>query len=777
MLISCIWLVSVFFISTPPQVSADQEGDYTFTVSGGVAIITDYTGTGGVITIPSTLGGYPTAHIGDDAFYENLAIVSVTIPDSVVTIGNSSFDSCSNLISISIPTSVTSIGIYAFISCSSLTSVMIPNSVTSIGEGAFASCSNMFSISIPMSVISIGDGAFAYCSNLTEIMVDAMNTQYASINGVLYNKLKTIVLECPAGKTGSISLPSSVTIIGNGAFLACTQLTSVLIPNSVNTIGYNAFSSCSALSSVSIGSGVTSIGKNAFFSCTSLSSIVLPGSVKTIGDFAFSYCPLTSIMIPNSVTTIGFYAFSYCPLTTVIMGSGVTTIGNFAFLSCTSLSSITFLGLVAPTNVGMNWILSTPGELRGHAYPASNFPVPGASWNGLVMGAYVSINTPPVVGAPSPGNGSQVSTLNFSWSISINDVEDDSFAWMIQCSNGQSSNATDASNGIKILGLSGLTMVTTYTVWVNATDPAGSGLYTRRWFFFTTAGEGSSGSSPSVNEAPVADASAGEPYQGLVNTSVVFDGSRSSDSDGTIVEWLWFFGDNTSDSGRIVNHSFAYPATFTVSLTVVDDEGATSTDIISCLITSNNTPPLVPVVTGPTNGTRNVVYTYSFLAFDADNDTLEYRVDWGDEVSSIERSGFLPAGVGFSVNHSWVSAGRYLVGVTVDDNESESLYSFFVFIDAVPCDGVGYLVDDDADGHYDSFHSDVMELRTVVQRIDDEYLIDSDDDGVPNYRYTSGTGLVLYQPASDSETSGFLFVFFVGAMLLVFLLWKKNINE
>ena len=95
-------------------------------------------------------------------------------------------------------------------------------------------------------------------------------------------------------------------------------------------------------------------------------------------------------------------------------------------------------------------------------------------------------NNPPTFGLPSPANGSAGNLLSLSWSIPINDPEGDTFSWTIQCSNGQTNSGTGATNGTKSLLLSGLAYSTTYKVWVNATDPTGSGLYTRRWYTFTT---------------------------------------------------------------------------------------------------------------------------------------------------------------------------------------------------------------------------------------------------------------------------------------------------
>jgi hypothetical protein len=100
------------------------------------------------------------------------------------------------------------------------------------------------------------------------------------------------------------------------------------------------------------------------------------------------------------------------------------------------------------------------------------------------------LNSPPVFGTPSPINGSANNTLSLNWSIPINDSEGDTFSWTINCSNGQVNNGTGATNGTKSLILSSLAYSTTYKVWVNATDPTGSGLYTRKWYTFTTKQEG-----------------------------------------------------------------------------------------------------------------------------------------------------------------------------------------------------------------------------------------------------------------------------------------------
>ena len=206
------------------------------------------------------------------------SLTSVTIPNSITSIGNSVFDSCVNLTSVNIPNSVTSIGEQAFLDCSSLTSITIPNSVTSIGNRAFRNCTSLTSVNIGNSVTSIGDFAFGWCSSLT-----------------------------------SVSIGNSVTSIGERAFCSCSSLTSIDIPNSVTSIGMQAFSLCSSLTSITIPDNVTSIEYELFFGCSSLTSITIPNSVTSIGERAFHNCiSLPSVIIPNSVTFIGNGAFGLC---------------------------------------------------------------------------------------------------------------------------------------------------------------------------------------------------------------------------------------------------------------------------------------------------------------------------------------------------------------------------------------------------------------------------------------------------------------------------------
>ena len=379
---------------------ADSSGDWEYEITDGKATITNYTGSGGKVTIPSTLGGKPVCCIGRYAFYGCSSVTSVTIPDSVTNIGDQAFSGCTGLTSVTIPSSVTSIGYRAFYGCTGLTSVTIPKSVTSIGDAAFTcctgltsmtipsgvisvgsyafeSCTGLISVSIPDSVTEIGSSAFYECSKLTKINVASDNSAYCSVDGVLFNKDKTVLFAFPGGRSGDYSIPDSVTTIYTGAFYGCTGLTYVTIPNSVTGIDNRAFDGCSNLTGLAIGNGVTRISSYAFRDCTSLTRVditdltawcsigfgtyysnplmyahmlylkgeavtelVIPDSVREIGENAFmGWSGLMDVTIHDKVTSIGDNAFDGCSgLTELVIPDSVTSIGSYAFADCTGLT-------------------------------------------------------------------------------------------------------------------------------------------------------------------------------------------------------------------------------------------------------------------------------------------------------------------------------------------------------------------------------------------------------------------------------------------------------
>jgi PKD repeat protein len=708
------------------------------------------------------------------------------IPSMVNTIGNYAFYQCYNFNNITIPNSVTSIGKHTFSYCHNMNTVIIGNNVKTIGDFAFEHCYSLSNVGIPNSVKTIGDGIFLMCSLLTEINISEGNMNYVCVDGILYNKDITTLIWFPEGKTGIFNITNTVRTIGNYAFNSC-QLNSVYFPNNVESIGEFAFYSCINLKNVTIPNSVISIGKDAFTFCSALNTVKIGNNVKTIGDYAFYSCPIVSLYIPNSVTSINEHAFGKCSfLTDVTIGKNVKIIGNNTFYDCTNLESISFLGLQAPTKDLSNWITGTPETLRGHAYINSDFPKPpNGEFYKLKMGDYIP--APPMYGTPSPTNGSTGNQLSLTWRIPINDPEGDQFSWTIECSNGQKNNSTGyETNDTKSLLLSGLQNSKHYTVWVNATDPTGSGLYTREWYTFNTKGTSSGGDSngngngngnggtlPTQNQKPVADLSFGKPYQGFVNTEITFNGSKSHDTDGNITKWFWNFGDNTNATGEIVAHMYSQAGNYIVTLTVTDNEGATDTDTTNCIIKQPNRAPITPTITGPTNGTKNTLYNYTAFSTDADNDTIQYTFNWGDTNSQSSR--FMPNATNHTANHSWTAAGRYNITLTVSDNQSTSSSKITVYIDATQISEIGYLLDNNSDGRYDAFYSEELQQTLAIQVKDGSYNIDNNGDKKWDYTYNAAKGLSIYKQPED--TPGFELVFVLSAIAVSILLWRKKRNE
>lgn len=217
------------------------------------------------------------------------------------------------------------------------------DAVTKIMGGGFFADEVLVAIYVPESVLEITTDGLSAAPNFASIAVSPNNTVYASVDGVLYNKNLTTLIQYPVAKVGvTFDMPASVATIGFGAFANAKNLTSVNIPAGVQTIETSAFMSCSALTSITIPEGVTTISGGVFANCRSLSYISLPESITSIEENAFSYCEaLTNFTVPSGVTSIPKDAFSNCKsLTEIKLHDKITSIGPKAFYYCSSLKQI-----------------------------------------------------------------------------------------------------------------------------------------------------------------------------------------------------------------------------------------------------------------------------------------------------------------------------------------------------------------------------------------------------------------------------------------------------
>ena len=237
------------------------------------------------ITIPDSI-----TSIGDFMFHGCFSLTEITLPDTLTEIGDYAFD-CYELTSIDLPDSLLTIGDWAFSGCSNLTSIDLPDALLSIGEHAFSGLYDLTSITIPASVTSIGSGAFSSCAHLSGIWVDENNAAYCNDSyGNLYSKDKTLLHTVRSNYAGHLTVADSVVTIGDYAFYGCNNLTGVDLPDGLRTIGDWAFYGCAGLTSITIPKTVTSIGSYAFGAYNGgLTEIWFKGDAPTFGENPFGY--------------------------------------------------------------------------------------------------------------------------------------------------------------------------------------------------------------------------------------------------------------------------------------------------------------------------------------------------------------------------------------------------------------------------------------------------------------------------------------------------------
>ena len=296
------------------------------------------------ITIPESVTSigedafYDTAYYNNEENWENGVLYigkhliraktsingTYTIKDGTKCIADSAFDECKNLTSITMPESVTTMGSSVFWKCNKLENVVLSSNLTSIESWTFYQCNTLSNIIIPDSVTLIGTSAFESCKKLETVQIG-----------------------------------NSVTTIGGKAFRECNSLTSIKIPNSVESIGSEAFWNCYNLARIDIGSGLRSIVGEVFYNCIALKDVYITDiaawcnitfshtSTNPLGraeNFYLNNELITQRVIPETVTMINAYAFLYCQtITSVIIPSSVKFIDHDAF-SCSNVTSVYYEG-------------------------------------------------------------------------------------------------------------------------------------------------------------------------------------------------------------------------------------------------------------------------------------------------------------------------------------------------------------------------------------------------------------------------------------------------
>ena len=302
--------------------------EYTVEVTCFDPEFNHYTGS---VEIPSSVEHegmtYTVIAIGDMAFVNCPNLTSVTIPNTVVSVGEKAFNN-TGLVSIAIPNSVSSMGDNAFRYCPNLVSVTLSDAMTEIPSEAFVYCASLADVTLPSILESIGQRAFEGCVALSSLTLP--NGLYAIGASAFYN----------SGLT-SIVIPNSVAIVEESAFNHCESLVEAHLSESMTVIEPHVFYNCGNLSSVSIPSQLVAIGSSAFYQCVSLEEVPIPPTVTAIGAGAFYGCrSLVSVTLPIAVTSLGAGAFSDCSsLTSVTLPEGLDTIPQYLFSSCHSLAS------------------------------------------------------------------------------------------------------------------------------------------------------------------------------------------------------------------------------------------------------------------------------------------------------------------------------------------------------------------------------------------------------------------------------------------------------
>lgn len=360
----CIFLL-VGTISVPqPVVAYDSyEGeDFVYMLEGKKATIVDTSLTDENLVVPETVDGYKVVAIDSRAFSKS-DFRTITLPDSVTSIGNAAFAWSESLEKVVLPAKLEEISRSCFSGCESLTEVKFGSKITTIGADAFYKCTSLKTINLPSSLEEIKGGAFRKCIALKDINFN--------------NKLEIIGDRAfqSANRLKSVALPSSIKVVkervfedcidlekvvfnsnktrlGEGVFRECSSLKSVKLPKGLRNIPVRAFYMCENLEEIKLPSKVSIIKKEAFADCVSLKDVVINKKTYAIGDRAFAGSGITKLKLNDNMQFIGNGAFRDTKLRSMKLGDKVTFIGSRIFSGCNKLKSIYIPSSVKGINIG-----------------------------------------------------------------------------------------------------------------------------------------------------------------------------------------------------------------------------------------------------------------------------------------------------------------------------------------------------------------------------------------------------------------------------------------
>lgn len=305
----------------------------------------DYVGTSNTVYIPYTYEGVPVVAIGYGAF-ANTAVESVTLPKTLIKIGQYAFRDCTALTSLDIPALVSDIALDAFLGCTAMNAYTV--------DDANANYADVNGAIVIPSELKIFRAA-----NSTTIPTDG------TITAIGENAFSTLSIT-------EVVIPDVITVMGAAAFADCAQLTSITFSANVHDIPNRAFRGCTALKTLDLPEGISSVGHSAFRGCTALNKLVIPTSMRTLGTYSFEGCiVLDDLTISPGLTTIGSSSFKNCSrLASVAIPSSVKTIEAGAFWDCVSLSSVRFAGTSSLALLGVGAFYNC-SSLSAISLPAS----------------------------------------------------------------------------------------------------------------------------------------------------------------------------------------------------------------------------------------------------------------------------------------------------------------------------------------------------------------------------------------------------------------------